>query len=89
MVYTIRAVYEQGKLRLLDPVELIEGQQIQIAIRQEQEMVRAALGDLLVQPTSPLQDKLDEEALMRQLDKAFAGQKPLSETIIEERREGP
>jgi predicted DNA-binding antitoxin AbrB/MazE fold protein len=89
MVYAIRAVYEQGKLRLLDPVELIEGQQIQIAIMQEQEMVRAALGDLLVQPTSPLQDELDEEALMRQLDEAFAGHKPLSETIIEERREGP
>jgi predicted DNA-binding antitoxin AbrB/MazE fold protein len=89
MVYAIRAVYERGTLRLLDPVELQEGQHIQINILQEQELVQAALGDLLVQPVSPINKNIDEEALMSQLDEAFTGQKPLSETIIDERREGP
>jgi predicted DNA-binding antitoxin AbrB/MazE fold protein len=32
----IRAIYEQGRLRLLDPVDLTEGQEIQ-RLRQESE----------------------------------------------------
>ena len=47
MVLTIRAVYHEGQLQLLDPVDLPEGQQVKISIEMmnEEEAVRAALGD--------------------------------------------
>lgn len=34
MTNAIRAIYEQGYLRLLDPVDLFEGQQIEIMIQE-------------------------------------------------------
>lgn len=34
MTNAIRAIYEQGYLRLLDPVDLFEGQQIEIRIQE-------------------------------------------------------
>jgi predicted DNA-binding antitoxin AbrB/MazE fold protein len=33
---SIRAIYENGKLRLLDPVELQEGQEVKITIVQKE-----------------------------------------------------
>jgi len=89
MVQILRAVYEQGHLRLLDPVDLKEGQEIHVMIMSERELARAALADLLVQMPDPTDDDFDEEAVAREIEEAFRGQPPLSETIIEERREGP
>ncbi len=85
----VRAIYENGQLRLLDPVDLQEGQEIYVTIMSERERVRAALADILVQMPDPTDDDFDEEAAAREIEDAFRGLPPLSETIIEERREGP
>jgi predicted DNA-binding antitoxin AbrB/MazE fold protein len=85
----IRAIYSQGQLRLLDPVPLSEGEEIQFRILSDEERVVTALGDLLVEAADSTDEELDEEALACEIEEAFRGQPPLSETIIEERREGP
>ena len=89
MVQSIRAIYENGQLRLLDPVDLTEGQQVSIAFVSDRERTQAALSDLLVHRDESLADDLDESALLREIESAFQGQPSLSETIIQERREGP
>ena len=45
MSQPIRAVYDHGSLRLLDEVELAEGQEVHVVILSEKERVRAALGE--------------------------------------------
>jgi predicted DNA-binding antitoxin AbrB/MazE fold protein len=90
MTTPIRAVYEDGRLRPLQPVDLAEGQEIELVILTERERATAALGELLVQvPDADNEEDIDEEALLREIEEAFRGQPPLSETLIEERREGP
>jgi len=91
MLTAIRAIYEQGRLRLLDPVELTEGQQVSVTIQPVDELAatRAALGDSVIwsDPTSG-DPKVDEEAMMKIVEEGFKGTRPLSEIIIEEREEG-
>lgn len=89
MSQPIRAVYSQGHLRLLDPVNLSEGEEIQLTILSDEERVLAALSDLLVNISDTTGDDIDEELLAREVEDGFQGQSPLSDTIIEERREGP
>lgn len=89
MSQSIRAVYKGGQLWLLDPVHLTEGQEIRVVILSEEDRVRAALGDLVVPVSAPAEEDVDEEALAREVEAGFRGQSPLSETILEERREGP
>jgi predicted DNA-binding antitoxin AbrB/MazE fold protein len=89
MSQAIRAIYTDGQLHLLDPVVLNEGQQVQLVILSDEERVLAALGDLLVEVPDLTDENIDEAALMREIEEGFRGQSPLSETIIEERREGP
>lgn len=89
MTAPIRAVYEDGKLRPLVPVDLAEGQEVEIAILPAEDPALAALGDLIV-AYSPIDlPELDEEALQREIDEACKGTPPASEAIIEERRNGP
>ena len=91
MLQAIRAVYESGHLRLLDPVELAEGQQVKVVIQpiDEAEAVRAALGDSVRWPELKGDEPdIDEEALMKIIEEGFKGTRPLSEIIIEERSEG-
>jgi predicted DNA-binding antitoxin AbrB/MazE fold protein len=88
----IRAIYENGKLRLLDPVELAEGQQVEIVLhlKTEKELIREALKDLPIRwsdPNAYADDDVDEEALMREIDETFSGDPPLSQYIIEDRGE--
>lgn len=85
MVQAVRAIYEHGSLRLLDSVELTEGEQVSITIVSERDAIRAALADLLV-PPDDTHDDLNEEALLQEIEQAFQGQSPLSETIIQDRR---
>ena len=86
MSHPIRAIYNDGQLRLLEPVDLSEGQEIQLLILSEDERIRAALGDLLVEIAEPADaPEIDEDALYREIEAAFRGQPPLSYTIIEER----
>ena len=89
MSQPIRAVYKGGKLWLLDPVHLTEGQEVRVLILSEEERVRAALGDLVVPVSAPAEEDVDEETLAREVEAGFRGQSPLSETILEERRAGP
>ena len=88
MLQSIRAIYEHGQLRLLDTIELVEGEQVTITIVHERESAKAALGDLLVE-SSEIDDNLNEDALFREIEAGFRGQKPLSEEIIQQRRQGP
>ena len=89
MSQPIRAVYKSGQLQLLDPVHLVEGQEIRVLILSEEDRVRAALGDLVVPLSASAGEDVDEAALAREVEAGFCGQPPLSETILEERRAGP
>jgi predicted DNA-binding antitoxin AbrB/MazE fold protein len=89
MSQAIRAIYTQGRLRLLEPVSLTEGQEIEVMILSAQDRVRVALGDLLVEREKLPDEALDEEALAREVEAGFQNQPPLSASIIEERRAGP
>lgn len=83
----VRAIYQNGNLQLLDDVELKEGQEVQLHIVEKQITTRELLGDLLATFDFDVED-FDEEATQKDLDEAMAGKRPLSEIIIEERREG-
>lgn len=89
MAQEARAVYEDGRLRVLDPVTLAEGEQVQLMILSEQERTRAALGDLLVESAPDAADAVDEARLLAEIDATVQGQAPVSEAIIQERRGGP
>jgi predicted DNA-binding antitoxin AbrB/MazE fold protein len=90
MAELIRAVYEHGRLRLLDPVNLAEGQQIRVAIHADREQVRMALTDMLAPVTPVLDDDVDEAAIAAMIDEELGhGNVSLSDAIIEERRAGP
>lgn len=90
MPQSVRAVYNDGSLRLLDEVALAEGEEVHLVILSETERVRAALGDLLMEWPEPDPDvgEIDEDALRAELTEAFRGLPPLSEEIIAERRSG-
>lgn len=88
MTQSIRAIYHDGNLHLLDPVDLQEGEEIQVMILSDRDRVLAALGDLVVQMPGNGED-VDEEALAHEIEEGFRGQLPLSESIIQERLEGP
>ena len=83
----LRAIYKDGQLRLLDPVDLVNDQEVKLVILDERALVRAALGDLVVDDL-PGADDIDETALMAEIEAGFAGA-TLSDLIIEERQEGP
>jgi predicted DNA-binding antitoxin AbrB/MazE fold protein len=93
MVVSVRAVYQEGQLRLLDPVDLVEGQVVNIMIGPESgmplEQVDARLRAAgLLADMSDLEDAVeltpDER---RRLGRLFAGERP-SEDLIDEDR-GP
>lgn len=89
MSQPIRAIYSEGQLHLLEPVNLSEGQEIRLMILSDEDAIRAALGDLLVEIPDTSPSDLDEDALLREVEETFRGQSPLSEAILKERREGP
>ena len=89
MAQIIRAVYEHGKLRPLDPLALTDGQEIRLALLSEQEQVRAALADLVAPVNAEPADELDEAALVATIDVALQGTPPVSEVLLTERHEGP
>ena len=89
MAQAVRAIYEQGCLRLLDPVHLMEGQEIHVMLLSERERARVALDDLLVQYEPASVGDVNEAKLLEEIDAAMQGKPPVSEAIIQERREGP
>ena len=84
---SIRAVYKNGQLQPLDPLELAEGQEVRLHIVDERHRVVDALSDLLIRDevVAIEADDFDEDALQKQLDTALKGI-TLSDLIIEERR---
>jgi predicted DNA-binding antitoxin AbrB/MazE fold protein len=89
MTAPIRAIYEDGKLRPLVPLDLTEGQEVKIVISSAEDPVLAALGDLVIMHSPVDLPEIDEEALQREIDEACQDIPPVSEAIIEERRTGP
>jgi predicted DNA-binding antitoxin AbrB/MazE fold protein len=85
----IRAVYEHGQLRPLDPLALTDGQEIRLAILSEQEQVQSALADMLAAVNTEPADEMDEAALVATIDAALQGTPPVSEVLLTERHEGP
>lgn len=85
----VRAIYENGHLRLLDPVSLEAGQQVTITIEPvtEQQVLRETLGDLVrwADPTNDPNAWVEAEA--EAIDTAFQAATPLSQYILEERGE--
>ena len=88
MAREVRAVYEDGWLRVLDPVTLAEGEQVQVMILREQERTRAALGDLLLKPAPGTGDTVAEAGLLAEIDATVQGQVRVSEAIIQGNRSG-
>jgi predicted DNA-binding antitoxin AbrB/MazE fold protein len=89
MALKIRAVYEDGQIKLLDPVELHEGQQLTISVEpeNEREKLKAILGDM-VRWSDPDDDRdAWVEDMAEEIDRAFQGDPPLSQYIIEDRGE--
>lgn len=84
---SVRAIYRDGQLKILDPVDLTEGQEVRIHILDTTISVRELVQDMLMSVDFDTDD-VDEEAIMEDLDQALNGQRPLSDIIIEERREG-
>lgn len=99
MEETITAVYEQGMLRLLKPLDLLEHTRVRISVQPERniddlppaerrEALRAILREagLVVEREQilPTAHLLSEEE-REELGRRFAGDPPLSQIIIEER----
>lgn len=89
MSQAVRAVYEDGRLRVIDPIDLAEGEQVQLMILSERERTRAALGDLLVAPELDAGDAVDEDGLVTEIDATLRGQVSVSAAIIQERQDSP
>lgn len=82
---SVRAVYRDGKFQPLDAVDLQDGQVVHLQIV-EHSPIQDIIGDMLLHFEFAAPD-LDEAAVLQELEQALAGQRPLSEIIIEERRE--
>jgi predicted DNA-binding antitoxin AbrB/MazE fold protein len=88
MAIEIRAIYENGLFRPLDPVDLAEGQEVTVSfVMNEETAIRAALGDLVHwhDLNADIHPEIEDEA--QAIEDAFRGLRPLSEIIIEERNE--
>lgn len=86
----IRAIYEKGILRLIDPVELEEGQQVKLTLLtnadDDIEKKLADAGLLAEIPETFEQVELSDDELDR-LGKFFASDKPVEDHIDEDRGE--
>jgi len=90
MALKIRAVYENGQIKLLDPVDLREGQHLTVSVEpvDEREQLKAILGDMVVWPDTSDDTDAWVEDMADEIDRAFQGDPPLSQYIIEDRGEG-
>jgi len=89
MTEIIRAIYEQGQLRPLDPLTLSDGQEIRLAVLSEREQAQSALADILPPIDVEQTPEVDETAMLTTIDAAMRGAPSVSEALLDERREGP
>jgi predicted DNA-binding antitoxin AbrB/MazE fold protein len=89
MVIQVKAIYEDGHLRLLTPVNLSAGQQVQVTIKtlSEDDQFRLIFGDSVRLPNLSNDDDAYLEQEADNIAQALSGGKPLSEIIIEDRGE--
>lgn len=90
MSHPIRAIYENGTLRLLDTVEFKDGEQVLIQVLPIRELRRVALGSAVVQDiTQP--DTEQSEHTRTLMEKVIAETREISLSpsayLVEERRE--
>jgi len=96
MAETVWAIYENGKLRLLEPVDLRDGQRVRIqVVRTEQEEARPVLREeqqayaaVVVSKTELDQDQLEATAVSEKPVKALI-QKLIREGRLQPRPSGP
>ena len=90
----LRAIYEKGQLRLIGNEKPSEGQEfvlIPADAASNRAKVRAALGDLLIDPDEfeLLDDEtISDETLAKEVEDAFSGFPSLSQIVIEDREAG-
>jgi len=102
MNQTITAIYANGVLRPLTPLELEDQAQVELEVRSvksaksappdERRQIIEALAQAGLLANAPALYPIPEEPVSEEeeeeLAHIFAGEKPLSEIIIEERQEG-
>ena len=90
MVLNVQAIYRDGQLQLLESVDLRDGQQVQVSIEvtNEREMLKDILGDLVMWSNPDDNSEAWVEALSPEIDRAYQGNSPLSQIVIEERGYG-
>lgn len=90
MALKIRVAYQDGQIKLLDPVELQEGQQMTINIEpvSDDEAIRAALGDSVQWPVPNYNEDAWVEDMADEIAEKLSRGRALSEIIIEERNSG-
>lgn len=101
MSQTITAIYADGVLRPLVPLALPDQTQVELVVKpapdlaacndERKQIIEAlARAGLLANSPSlfPFPDEPISEEEQEELAQVFAGEKPLSEIIIEERQEG-
>lgn len=87
MAEMIRAIYEQGRLRPLDPLALRDGQEIRLAVLTEREQARLALADKVAPIDAEQMPEVDETAVLASIDAAMRGTPPVSGALLDARRE--
>ena len=81
---SVRAICRNGQFRLLDPVDLPEGQEVQLQILETPISVQDPIGDVLARFEEDDAD-IDEDVILHDIEQSLAGKRPLSEIIIEAR----
>ena len=90
MTQIITAVYEQGRLRPLQKLNLHENQTVQLQLwplsREAEAALKALVSAGLVRPTMPVESlpKVTEEQ-QQEVAKTFGATGPVSELIIQDR----
>lgn len=89
MIQTYRAIYENGVLRLLDHVDLQEGQEVQVVVEApESDPLRELLKGIVSHWPDPTLPRLpEEEAFFRELDEATQNGTSIAEMLDEERED--
>ena len=85
---TVRAIYENGHLKLLSPLNLEEGVEVEVMIESARDKMRRVLAALVVDESSDIED-LGEMPSIGFYDMYANKGKPLSELILEERDDTP
>jgi predicted DNA-binding antitoxin AbrB/MazE fold protein len=82
----VRAIYQNGQLQLLEPVNLMDGEEVEIQILSPKNPLNDLLSDLIV-PQSDNTSEFDESELVKQIDNLTQGI-TLSDIVIDERQSG-